>query len=105
MLPFFGKAFIGYIPNKKVIGISKLARLLDIYSRRLQIQERLTCQISKFLFEELESLGAGCVLKATHLCMQMRGVEKQHSVMVTSSLVGAFREIGVREEFLSLCKL
>jgi GTP cyclohydrolase I len=105
MLPFFGKAHIAYLPNKKVIGVSKMARLLEIYARRLQIQERMTYQIAEFLFHELESLGAGCIVKAQHLCMTMRGVKKEHSVLTTSAMLGAFRNEGVRGEFLSLCQL
>lgn len=92
LLPFFGKAHVAYIPNGKVVGISKLARLLDIYARRLQIQERLCIQVTKALDEHLQPLGSACILEATHSCMTCRGVSKQHSVMVTSSLTGAFRE-------------
>lgn len=106
MLPFFGKAHIAYIPKDKVIGVSKLARLLEIYSRRLQIQERIGNQVTSFLTKELDALGAGCILEAQHFCMTSRGVEKQNSIMVTSSLEGLFMEdIKVREEFLNLIKL
>lgn len=106
MLPFFGSAHIAYIPNEKVIGISKLARLLEVYSRRLQIQERIGEQITSFLVNELKAKGAGCILEARHLCMTARGVEKQHSVMVTSSLKGSMlKDQKTREEFLSLCRM
>jgi GTP cyclohydrolase I len=105
MLPFFGECHMAYIPNKQVIGVSKMARLLEIYARRLQIQERMTYQIANFLFHDLQSLGAACVIRAQHLCMTMRGVGKQHSIMKTSSMLGAFINAGPREEFLNLCKL
>lgn len=105
MLPFFGKAHIAYIPDKKVIGISKLARLVEIFSRRLQIQERITEQITSTIMEVLQPKGAACVLEAQHLCMLSRGVEKQNSMMVTSSLKGIFLEKpAVREEFMRLIK-
>ncbi len=104
MLPFIGRAHIAYIPNGKVIGISKLARILDIYSRRLQVQERLTEQVTRALDTYLQPKGSACVLKASHLCMTCRGVQKQHSEMVTSSLTGAFRQPEVRQEFFSLIK-
>jgi GTP cyclohydrolase IA len=102
LMPFFGKAHIGYIPDGKVLGISKLARLLDIFARRLQIQERLGQQITNALMKHLEPLGCGCVLEAQHFCMTMRGVQKQNSVMVTSSLQGAFQKSEVRNEFLRM---
>jgi len=103
MLPFIGKVHIGYIPNEKVIGVSKLARLVEIYSRRLQIQERLTKQIGDTLTKILKPAGVGVVIEAQHLCMKMRGVEKQNSVMVTSSMQGAFRtDDKTRTEFLQL---
>lgn len=106
MLPFFGKAHIAYIPNGKIIGVSKLARLLEIYSRRLQVQERLCTQITKALDENLTPLGSACILEATHLCMVMRGVQKQNSTMVTSSLSGVFKEdINARSELLRLIGL
>jgi len=105
MLPFYGKAYVAYIPNRRIIGVSKLVRLVNIYSRRLQIQERLTDQIARFLMDELEALGAGCIIKARHLCMMMRGVNSQGSEMITSSLLGAFRNSEVRAEFLNLIKL
>jgi GTP cyclohydrolase I len=100
--PFFGKAHIAYIPNGKIIGISKLARLLDIYARRLQVQERLTTQVTKALDKYLEPRGSACVLEAVHFCMVCRGVQKQHSKMITSSLTGVFRQPEVRAEFFNL---
>ena len=105
MLPFFGRCHIGYIPNGKVFGVSKLARLVDMYARRLQLQERLTEEISQVVMEEVGAKGVGVMIEARHLCMMMRGVEKQNSVMVTSSVLGVFREhLATREEFLSLVK-
>lgn len=102
--PFYGKAHIGYIPNGKVVGISKLARVLDIYSRRLRIQERICQQVTAALDTHLSPKGSACVLEAKHFCMMCRGVEKQNSVMLTSSLTGAFREAAVRSEFFSLIR-
>lgn len=103
MLPFFGKAHIAYIPNGKVIGISKLIRILEIYARRLQIQERMCQQITKCLQDLLNPLGVACVLEAQHFCMTARGVEKQHSKMITSSLTGVFKNKGeARNEFMSM---
>jgi len=103
MLPFFGRCHIGYIPNGRVFGVSKLARLVDMYARRLQLQERLTEQISHAIMDSIDAAGVGVMIEARHLCMMMRGVEKQNSVMVTSSVVGAFREsASTREEFLGL---
>jgi GTP cyclohydrolase I len=103
MLPFFGRCHIGYIPTGKVFGVSKLARLADMYARRLQLQERLTEQISEAVMETVGAAGVGVMIEAQHLCMMMRGVEKQNSVMVTSSVLGAFRESqATREEFLAL---
>ena len=103
MLPFFGRCHIGYIPDGKVFGVSKLARLVDMYARRLQLQERLTEQISTVVMEEIGAKGVGVMIEARHLCMMMRGVEKQNSVMVTSSVLGVFREhLATREEFLTL---
>ena len=103
MLPFFGRCHIGYIPNGRVFGVSKLARLVDMYARRLQLQERLTEQISQAIMESIDASGAGVMIEAQHLCMMMRGVEKQNSVMITSSVVGTFREsAATREEFLAL---
>jgi len=105
MLPFIGKAHIAYIPDKKIIGVSKLARILDIFARRLQIQERLGNQITQFFMDELEPKGVACVIEAEHLCTRMRGIQKQHSIMVTSSLKGVFLEkIESREELMRLIK-
>ena len=105
MLPFFGKVHVAYIPNGKVIGLSKIPRLIEIFSRRLQIQERLTTQIAESVQRAIEPLGVGVVIEARHLCMMMRGVEKQHSSAVTSSMLGCFRdEQETRTEFLSLIR-
>ena len=105
LLPFFGKVHVAYIPNGKVIGLSKIPRLVDIYARRLQVQERLTTQIAETIQKAIEPQGVGVVIEARHLCMMMRGVEKQHSAAVTSSMLGAFREEQeTREEFLSLIR-
>ncbi len=104
LLPFTGVAHIGYLPDKRIIGLSKLARLLDVFARRLQVQERLTSQITQALMEHLRPRGAGCIIEASHTCMSCRGVKKQQATMVTSSLVGAFREDQrTRSEFLQLC--
>ena len=103
MLPFFGRCHIGYIPTGRVFGVSKLARLVDMYARRLQLQERLTEQISQAVYETIDARGVGVMIEARHLCMMMRGVEKQNSEMVTSSVLGTFRESqATREEFLAL---
>src|SRR5579885_2387371 len=105
MLPFFGKVHVAYIPNGKVIGLSKIPRLIEIFSRRLQIQERLTTQIAETIQNVIEPQGVGVVIEARHLCMMMRGVEKQHSAAVTSSMLGCFRdEQETRQEFLSLIR-
>jgi len=105
MLPFFGKCHVGYIPNGKIIGVSKVARIVDMFARRLQVQERLTKQISEALMNILGAEGVGVVVEAQHLCMQMRGVEKQHSVMTTSSMVGSFRrKLATRNEFTRLIR-
>ena len=105
MLPFFGKCHIGYIPQGKVLGVSKLARIVDCFARRLQIQERLTNQVAHTLMELVEPEGVGVVIEARHLCMMMRGVEKQNSCMVTSAMLGSFRtESSTRNEFLQLIK-
>ena len=105
MLPFFGKVHVAYIPNGKVIGLSKIPRLVDVFARRLQVQERLTRQIADAIQEAIEPQGVGVVIEARHLCMMMRGVEKQHSSTVTSAMVGAFRtEHQTRHEFLSLVR-
>jgi GTP cyclohydrolase IA len=103
MLPFFGKVHIAYIPNGKVVGLSKLPRLVDVFARRLQVQERLTRQIADALQSAIHPQGVAVVVEARHLCMMMRGVEKQHSSTITSAMLGAFREQPqTREEFLSL---
>lgn len=105
MMPFIGSAHIAYIPDGKVVGISKLARLLEVFTRRLQIQERIGQQITQTLMEALEPLGAACVLEAKHLCMTCRGVNKQQSTMITSSLEGVFRDSPVRQEFFNLIRV
>ena len=103
MLPFFGQAHIAYIPNGRVVGLSKMARVVDVFARRLQVQERLTDQIADAIVEVLEPLGVGVVVEAAHFCMMMRGVEKQNSRTITSALRGSFREDrSTREEFLRL---
>jgi GTP cyclohydrolase I len=103
MLPFFGRVHVAYIPNGKVIGLSKIPRLVDVFARRLQVQERLTRQIADAIQEAIEPQGVGVVIEARHLCMMMRGVEKQHSSTVTSAMLGAFRtNQQTRHEFLSL---
>ena len=105
LLPFFGRCHIAYIPDKKVVGLSKLPRIVNLFARRLQIQERLTSQIAHLLMEKLEPQGVGVVIEARHMCMAMRGVEKQHSSAVTSAMLGVFRENQqTREEFLSLIR-
>jgi GTP cyclohydrolase I len=105
MLPFYGRCHIGYIPRGRVFGISKLARLVDMFSRRLQIQERLTEQIAYAIKDSINADGVGVMIEARHLCMMMRGVEKQNSVAVTSCMLGAFRERQpTREEFLALIR-
>jgi GTP cyclohydrolase I len=105
LLPFFGKAHVAYIPKGKVVGLSKIPRLVDMFARRLQVQERLTVQIAEAIEETIRPRGVGVVVEAMHLCMIMRGVEKQNSVAVTSCMRGVFRDqIQTREEFLSLIK-
>jgi len=105
LLPFFGKVHVAYIPNGKLIGLSKIPRLIEAFSRRLQIQERLTTQIAEAIQNAIEPQGVGVVIEARHLCMMMRGVEKQHSSAVTSSMLGCFRsEEETRTEFLSLIR-
>ncbi len=105
LLPFFGKVHVAYIPKGRVIGLSKLPRLIDIFARRLQVQERLTTQIAETIQRAIEPQGVGVVVEARHLCMMMRGVEKQHSSAVTSSMLGVFREEQeTRDEFLSLIR-
>jgi GTP cyclohydrolase IA len=104
MLPFFGKVHVAYIPKGKVIGLSKIPRLVDVFARRLQVQERLTRQIADAIQDAIDPQGVGVVMEARHLCMMMRGVEKQHSSTVTSAMVGVFREQNTRSEFLSLVR-
>jgi len=104
LLPFFGKCHVAYIPKGKVIGLSKVARLVEVFSRRLQVQERMTVEIAETLQVKLKPLGVGVVVEAQHLCMMMRGVQKQNSEAVTSSLLGAFQDQKVRMEFLELIK-
>ena len=106
LLPFFGKCHVAYIPTNKVIGLSKIPRLVDVFSRRLQVQERLTNQIADTISDRIQPLGVAVVMEATHLCMSMRGVEKQNSFAVTSAMAGAFRNSArTRMEFLELIKL
>ncbi|MBZ5646769.1 MAG: GTP cyclohydrolase I FolE [Acidobacteriia bacterium] len=105
LLPFFGKVHVAYIPKGKVIGLSKIPRLIDIFARRLQVQERLTVQIAETIQNAIDPQGVGVVIEARHLCMMMRGVEKQHSAAVTSSMLGVFRdEQETRQEFLALIR-
>jgi len=105
LLPFYGRAHVGYIPNNKIIGISKIPRIVDMFARRLQVQERLTAQIADALQEVLSPLGVGVVIKAKHLCMMMRGVEKQNSELFTSCMLGEFKTNSVsRNEFLDLIR-
>jgi GTP cyclohydrolase I len=104
MLPFIGKAHIGYIPNGYITGLSKIARVVDAYARRLQVQERLTTQIKECIQNTLNPLGVAVVIEAQHLCMQMRGVQKQHSTTTTSDFTGAFERVATREEFIRLIK-
>jgi GTP cyclohydrolase I len=104
MLPFFGKVHVAYIPNGKVIGLSKIARLVEVFARRLQVQERMTRQIADAIQEAIAPQGVGVVIEARHLCMMMRGIEKQNSSTVTSAMVGCFRAKETRAEFLSLVR-
>src|SRR5665213_3434239 len=105
LLPFFGKAHIAYVPNSKVIGLSKIPRLVDVFARRLQVQERLTRQVGEAIQEAINPQGVAVILEAQHLCMMMRGVEKQHSSTVTSAMLGVFKEqVQTRNEFLSLVR-
>ena len=105
MLPFFGRCHIGYIPKGRVIGVSKLARIAELFARRLQIQERLTSQIADTLMEAIRPEGVGVVVEARHLCMMMRGVEKQNSMMITSAMLGCFQSsLSTRSEFLALLR-
>jgi GTP cyclohydrolase I len=106
LLPFFGKCHVAYIPSNRVIGLSKIPRLVDVFARRLQVQERLTNQVADTIRDAIKPLGVAVVIEATHLCMSMRGVEKQNSFAVTSAMLGAFRDQGrTRMEFLELIKL
>src|SRR5919198_5107790 len=106
LLPFFGKCHVAYIPTTKVIGLSKVPRIVDVFSRRLQVQERLTNQIADTIRDKVAPLGVAVVMEATHLCMSMRGVEKQNSIALTSAMIGAFRDSArTRMEFLELIKL
>ncbi|MGH9471008.1 MAG: GTP cyclohydrolase I FolE [Terriglobia bacterium] len=105
LLPFFGRCHVAYIPNRKVIGLSKVPRLVEVFARRLQVQERLTTQIAETLMEKIHPQGVGVVVEARHLCMIMRGVEKQNSVAMTSAMLGVFRDdYRTREEFLTLVR-
>ncbi|WP_339736332.1 GTP cyclohydrolase I FolE [uncultured Sunxiuqinia sp.] len=102
MLPFIGKAHVGYIPDGYITGLSKIARVVDAFSRRLQVQERLTLQIKECIQKTLNPLGVAVVIEAQHLCMQMRGIQKQHSITTTSDFTGAFQRVATREEFIKL---
>jgi GTP cyclohydrolase IA len=102
LLPFFGKAHVAYIPNGIVTGLSKIARVVDVFARRLQLQERLTLQIKECIQDTLKPLGVAVVIEAQHLCMQMRGIQKQHSITTTSDFTGAFQKTATREEFIRL---
>lgn len=104
LLPFFGKVHVAYIPNKKITGLSKIARVVEVFARRLQVQERLTTQIKECIQKTLEPMGVIVVIEAQHLCMQMRGVQKQHSVTTTSDFTGVFQQAKTREEFMGLIK-
>jgi GTP cyclohydrolase I len=104
MLPFFGKAHVAYIPNGKITGLSKIARVVDAFARRLQVQERMTMQIKDCIDKTLQPLGVMVVIEAEHLCMQMRGVEKPHSITTTSDFTGAFTRPETREEFMNLIR-
>ena len=106
MIPFFGHCHVGYLPNKKIIGLSKIPRIVDAFSQRLQVQERLTNQIAETLLDILDPIGVGVIMEGRHLCMQMRGVEKQNSFATTSSMLGQFRESPeTRSEFLSIIRM
>ncbi|GAB1450372.1 GTP cyclohydrolase I FolE [Draconibacterium sp.] len=102
LLPFFGKAHVAYIPNGTITGLSKIARVVDVFSRRLQVQERLTMQIKDCIHDTLKPLGVAVVIEAQHLCMQMRGIQKQHSITTTSDFTGAFQKTATRDEFIKL---
>lgn len=102
LLPFFGKAHVAYIPNGTITGLSKIARVVDVFARRLQVQERLTMQIKDCIQNTLKPLGVAVVIEAQHLCMQMRGIQKQHSITTTSDFTGAFQKTATRDEFIKL---
>ena len=102
VLPFFGKAHVAYIPNGKIVGLSKIARVVDAFARRLQVQERLTCQVRDSIQQALEPLGVAVVIEAQHLCMMMRGIQKQNSITTTSAFTGEFKNKSTRDEFISL---
>lgn len=102
LLPFFGKAHVAYIPNGTITGLSKIARVVDVFARRLQVQERLTSQIKECIQDTLKPLGVAVVIEAQHLCMQMRGIQKQHSITTTSDFTGAFQKTATRDEFIKL---
>lgn len=102
LLPFFGKAHVAYIPNGTITGLSKIARVVDVFARRLQVQERLTTQIKECIHSTLKPLGVAVVIEAQHLCMQMRGIQKQHSITTTSDFTGAFQKTATRDEFIKL---
>jgi GTP cyclohydrolase I len=104
MLPFFGKAHIAYIPNHKITGLSKIARIVEVFARRMQVQERMTTQIKECIQKTLDPLGVMVILEAQHLCMQMRGVQKQNSITTTSDFTGVFQQAKTREEFMNLIK-
>jgi GTP cyclohydrolase I len=105
LLPFFGKCHVAYLPNKKIIGLSKIPRVVDVYARRLQVQERLTTQIAEAIAEKIDPIGVAVVMEAHHLCMMMRGVEKQNTEAVTSAMLGAFKtDHKARAEFLDLIR-
>jgi GTP cyclohydrolase I len=104
VLPFFGRCHVGYIPNGKIVGLSKIPRIVDIFSRRLQVQERLTHQVAEAMQEALNPQGVGVIVEAFHMCMMMRGVEKQKSYTMTSSMLGCFQKMETRNEFLSLIR-
>jgi len=102
MLPFFGKAHVAYIPNKKITGLSKIPRIVEVFARRLQVQERMTTQIKECIQNTLNPMGVMVIIEAQHLCMQMRGVQKQHSITTTSDFTGVFEQAKTREEFMNL---
>ncbi len=102
VLPFFGKAHVAYIPNKKITGLSKIARIVEVFARRMQVQERMTTQIKECIQQTLNPMGVMVIIEAQHLCMQMRGVQKQHSITTTSDFTGVFEQAKTREEFMNL---